>query len=166
MRKTIVLISFTLWVTISSAQTFKIGYIDIENIVNNSTHYQKESLKLAEEFQPKKEELLDLFNHINLLQNKLQQSRSSLSEVDLNKQIEKINKLKALFAKESELWQKKLNKQKLLSIDNIQTLINKVINQIASEDNYDLILYQEVAFVSDEIDISDRVIEKMEALLK
>ena len=107
-----------------------------------------------------------MFNHINLLQNKLQQNKTTLNEKDLTKQIEKIHKLEALFSKESDNWQKKLNEQKLLALDNIQTLIRNIINQIALEDNYDLILYREVAFASDEIDISATVIDKMEALLK
>ena len=166
MYKTVALLSLAFWVTVSYAQVLKIGYINVDKIINSSTHYQQESIKLAEEFEPKKQELLDLFNHINLLQNKLQQNKTTLNEKDLTKQIEKIHKLEALFSKESDNWQKKLNEQKLLALDNIQTLIRNIINQIALEDNYDLILYQEVAFASDEIDISATVIDKMEALLK
>ncbi len=166
MYKAVVLLSLAFWVTVSYAQVLKIGYINVDKIINSSTHYQQESTKLAEEFEPKKQELLDLFNHINLLQNKLQQNKTTLNEKDLTKQIEKIHKLEALFSKESDNWQKKLNEQKLLALDNIQTLIRNIINQIALEDNYDLILYQEVAFASDEIDISATVIDKMEALLK
>ena len=54
-----------------------------------------------------------------------------------------------------------INQKKLIALDRIQTLINRIIIKVAMDEKYDLILYQEVAFVSDEINISDMIIAKM-----
>ena len=161
MKKIIALLICTLLVATASAQTLKIGYINIEEIISNSSQYQQESAQLAKEFQPKKQELLDLLDHINLLQAYLQKTSSHLSTESLQNKVDNINKLKVYFKKETELWQQQLTKKKLIALDRIQTLINRIIIKVAMDEKYDLILYQEVAFVSDEINISDMIIAKM-----
>ena len=161
MKKIIALLICTLLVATASAQTLKIGYINIEEIISNSSQYQQESAQLAKEFQPKKQELLDLLDHINLLQSYLQKTSSHLPEESLQNKVDNINKLKVYFKKETELWQQQLTKKKLIALDRIQTLINRIIIKVAMDEKYDLILYQEVAFVSDEINISDMIIAKM-----
>ena len=161
MKKIIALLICTLLVATASAQTLKIGYINIEEIISNSSQYQQESAQLAKEFQPKKQELLDLLDHINLLQAYLQKTSSHLPKESLQNKVDNINKLKVYFKKETELWQQQLTKKKLIALDRIQTLINRIIIKVAMDEKYDLILYQEVAFVSDEINISDMIIAKM-----
>ena len=161
MKKIIALLICTLLVATASAQTLKIGYINIEEIISNSSQYQQESAQLAKEFQPKKQELLDLLDHINLLQSYLQKTSSQLPKESLQNKVDNINKLKVYFKKETELWQQQLTKKKLIALDRIQTLINRIIIKVAMDEKYDLILYQEVAFVSDEINISDMIIAKM-----
>tara|TARA_B110000914_G_scaffold213499_1_gene215459 strand:- start:248 stop:745 length:498 start_codon:yes stop_codon:yes gene_type:complete len=161
MKKTIALLICTLLVATASAQTLKIGYINIEKIIGNSTQYQQESAQLAKEFQPKKQELLDLLDHINLLLSNLQKAREHLSKENLQSKIENINKLELYFKKETELWQQQLTEKKLNALNRIQSLINRIIIKVAKDEKYDLILYQEVAFVSDEINISDMIIIKM-----
>ena len=53
------------------AETIKIGYIDTEQVVNNLPQYQQNVDRLSNEFEPKKQELLDLFKHIELLRVKI-----------------------------------------------------------------------------------------------
>ena len=40
-------------------------------------------------------------------------------------------------------------------------MVNKTINDFALEEGYDLILYKDVAFVSDEVDITQKIIEDL-----
>ena len=64
--------SFTLFlltflVSSVSAESIKIGYIDTEMVVNNLTQYKLGRATITKEFESKKQELLDLFNHIELI---------------------------------------------------------------------------------------------------
>mgnify|MGYP000645597055 CR=1 FL=1 len=51
----------------ANAQSLKIGFIDTEQVIVNLTQYKNSVDKLSREFEPKKQELLDLFKHIELL---------------------------------------------------------------------------------------------------
>ena len=164
MKKAAAFLIFTFFVTASGAQTLKLGYINLEQIIGNSSQYQQESTQLVKEFQPKKQELLDLFDHINLLQLNLQETRGGLSQKNLQNKVDKINKLERHFKKETDLWQQQLTEKKLIALDRIQTLVSHIIKEVAMDEQYDLILYQKVAFASDEINISDLIIAKMESL--
>ena len=43
-------------------------------------------------------------------------------------------------------------------------MINKAIEEFAISENYDLIIYQNAAFASDEVNISNSIISKIEGL--
>ena len=66
MRAT-VLFLLALLVTSINAQSIKIGYINVEEVINRLPQYQNDNDSLIQQFEPKKQELLDLFQHIELL---------------------------------------------------------------------------------------------------
>ena len=146
------------------AETIKIGYIDSEQVVNNLPQYQQNVDDLAKEFEPKKQELLDLFNHIELLRIKINTINNSENKKNLPMELSKLSSLEESFRKETEFWQEMMNNKKIELLQKIELLINTTINEIAISENYDLILYQNAAFVSDEVNITRKVIEKIQKL--
>ena len=75
---------------------------------------------------------------------------------------DKIKELEVSFQSETELWQYQLNQDKLLLLQKIETMINQSINEFAASENYDLILYENAAFVSDEMNITNEVIQRIQ----
>ena len=43
-------------------------------------------------------------------------------------------------------------------------MINQAINEFAASENYDLILYENAAFVSDDINITNQIIYKIKSV--
>ena len=155
---------FAILVTPINAHSAKIGYIDIEKVINNLSQYQQENNALIQQFEPKKQQLLDLFKHIELLKKNLNNVDRSINNEAYQKELDNIRKLEVGFQKETELWQQQLNQRKLESLQKIEAIINKAIEEFAVTENYDLILYQNAAFVSDEVNISNNIISKIEGL--
>jgi len=153
------LMSFDIW-----AETFKIGYIDTEKVVNNLPQYQKSVDELSKEFEPKKQELLDLFKHIELLRVKITTISNSKNKENLQLELSQLSLLEENFSQETEFWQRMMNNKKIELLGKIELLINTAINNYAISENYDLILYENAAFVSDEINITDKVIENIQKL--
>jgi outer membrane protein len=160
----IALFFFTLLVTSINAHSVKIGYINVEEVINNLSQYQQENDSLIQQFEPKKQQLLDLFKHIELLKKNLNNVDRSINNETYQKELDNIRKLEVGFQKETELWQQQLNQRKLESLQKIEAIINKAIEEFAVTENYDLILYQNAAFVSDEVNISNSIISKIEGL--
>ena len=147
---------------IANAQSLKIGFIDTEQVIVNLTQYKNSVDKLSREFEPKKQELLDLFKHIELLRANIESNKKT-NTLDSNEmELAKLKDLEESFEKETEFWQKSMNSNKINLLNKIENLINISINEYAIEEGYDLILYKDVAFVSDKVNITQQIIEKIE----
>ena len=146
---------------IANAQSLKIGFIDTEQVIVNLTQYKNSVDKLSREFEPKKQELLDLFKHIELLRANIEfNKKTSTLDSDVM-ELAKLKDLEESFEKETEFWQKSMNSKKINLLNKIESLVNNSINEFALEENYDLILYKDVAFVSDKVNITQQIIEKI-----
>ena len=157
-----IVLSFLALLSISVfADTLKIGYIDTDQVVNNLPQYQQNVDRLSNEFEPKKQELLDLFNHIELLRAKIIIINDSENKENLQRELSKLTSLEESFEQETEFWQVTMNNRKIELLQKIELLINSTINEIAISENYDLILYENAAFVSDKVNITDKVIERI-----
>ena len=139
--------------TACGAESIKIGYIDIDRVIENLTIYDQANNLLIKEFEPKKNQLVDLYDYINLLK------ENSTSDED---EIKNIQKLEYDFQNETELWQRKLNESQLSLLQEIQIKINIAVKDFAISNNYDLILYQNGAYVGEKVDISNEIIFEIE----
>ena len=148
----------------SYATNIKIGFIDTNHVITNLTKYKSSIDLISTDFEPKKQELLDLYNHIELLRSKINLSKESNSNELIEAELSKLLKLEQSFKKETEFWQTSMNKRKIELLKEIELIVNQTINEYASRENYDLILYDNVAFVSDKVDISKEIIAEIEKL--
>jgi len=148
---------------LASAESIKIGYLDIEEVVNNLTLYRQGNERIAEKFDSRKKELLNLFEHIELLKEDLSTKSNQVTTESYENDIKHINKLEINFQKDTELWQYQINQEKQLLLHQIELLINQAVERFAKDGLYDLILYDKVAFTSDKIvDISNNIINMIE----
>jgi outer membrane protein len=146
----------------ANAQSLKIGFIDTEQVITNLTQYKSSVKKLSLEFEPKKQELLDLFQYIELLRTNIESNKKTSTLNSDEVELAKLKELEESFEKETEFWQQSINSKKIDLLTKIENLINSSINDYAIEEGYDLILYKDVAFVSDKVNITQKIIEKIE----
>ena len=147
-----------------TAEPIKIGYIDTEKVVNSLTQYQQENADIIQEFESKKQELLDLFNHIELVRDNLNKIDKTLNENDFQIELNKVLELESSFQQETEYWQEKINQKKIDLLQKIEIVINKAIKEFAINEGYDLILYENAAFVSKNINITNKIISIIEGI--
>tara|TARA_B100000795_G_scaffold130078_1_gene97040 strand:+ start:1095 stop:1631 length:537 start_codon:yes stop_codon:yes gene_type:complete len=150
--------------TSTLAHSVKIGFIDVEQVIINLPQYQISIDEISNEFEPKKLELLALFNRIELLRKNIENINTFENEETLKLKASKILELEDTFRQESNFWQDAMNNKKIELLQNIQLLINSTINEFAISENYDLILYENAAFVSEQINITDMMIKKIQKL--
>ena len=147
-----------------TAESIKIGYIDTEKVVNSLTQYQQENADIIQEFESKKQELLDLFNHIELVRANLSKIDKSLNESNFQIELNKVLELESSFQQETEYWQEKINQKKIDLLQKIEIIVNAAIKEFAITEGYDLILYENAAFVSKNVNISNKIISIIEEM--
>ena len=154
--------ALALLVTNAFAHDFKIGYIDIEEIISNTPQYQQDIGVINEQFQQTKGELLALFDHVKLLKDSLTLIDKDTQTEEYNKKLNNLSKLELYFQQETIAWNERLNTEKIAVIKRIEIFINKIIKKYGIDEEFDIIFYQNVAFVSGEIDITRLIINKMQ----
>ena len=147
-----------------TAESIKIGYIDTEKVVNSLTQYQQKNADIIQEFESKKQELLDLFNHIELVRANLSKIDKSLNENNFQIELNKVLDLELSFQQETEYWQEKINQKKIDLLQKIEIVVNEAIKEFAITEGYDLILYENAAFVSKNVNISNKIISIIEEM--
>ncbi|HIF36088.1 MAG TPA: OmpH family outer membrane protein [Candidatus Thioglobus sp.] len=147
-----------------TAESIKIGYIDTEKVVNSLTQYQQKNADIIQEFESKKQELLDLFNHIELVRANLNKIDKSLNESNFQIELNKVLALESSFQQETEYWQEKINQKKIDLLQKIEIVVNEAIKEFAITEGYDLILYENAAFVSKNVNISNKIISIIEEM--
>ena len=148
----------------TNAENIKIGFIDTNQVVTSLSQYKASIDEISSEFEPKKQELLDLYNHIELVRIKINEILKSDSNKSIEDELAKLSNLEQSFRKETEFWQNTMNNKKINLLKEIEILVNQTINEYAKRENYDLILYENIAFVSDKVDISEEIIAEIEKL--
>jgi len=146
----------------SYSSTIKIGFIDTNQVVTSLTLYKQSIDLISREFEPKKQELLDLFNHIELLRSKIDIINKNSNNESIEAELLKLSNLENSFKQETEFWQKTMDNKKIKLLNKIEMIINQAIKEYATQEQFDLILYENVAFSSDKVNITDNIIELIE----
>ena len=55
-----------------------------------------------------------------------------------------------------------MDNKKIKLLNEIEMIINQAINEYATQEQFDLILYENVAFSSDKVNITDKIIALIE----
>ena len=162
--KVLAILFFCLLSFSTSAENIKIGFIDTNQVVTSLSQYKASIDEISSEFEPKKQELLDLYNHIELVRTKIDEILKSDSNKSIEVELAKLSNLEQSFRQETEFWQNTMNSKKIDLLKEIEILVNQTISDYAKRENFDLILYENIAFASDKVDISEEIIAEIEKL--
>jgi outer membrane protein len=148
------------------AQPLKIGYINIDHLVSSSPQFIQANQVVIKAFQPQEKQLLALSKRIQLSADTFKKNSKTLTQSERKTEIKKIANLERQLKQQARALKKQLNLKNEQELSKIQDLINRVIKQVAEDQNFDLILYQEVAYVSKKINITPIISQKLRLLFE
>jgi len=161
-------IAFTLLMfsAVLQAESLKIGYINIDHVVSSSPQFIQANQAVIREFQPQEKQLLTLSKQIQSLADAFNKNSKTLTQSERKAGIQKIANLERQLKQQARTLKKQLKLKNKLELGKIQDLINKVIKEVADEEKFDLILYQEVAFASKRVNITPVISQKIRQRFK
>ena len=148
------------------AQSLKIGYINIDHLVSSSPQFIQANQVVIKAFQPQERQLLALSKQIQSSADTFNKNSKTLTQSERKTEIKKIANLERQLKQQVRALKKQLNLKNEQELSKIQDLINRVIKQVAEDQNFDLILYQEVAYVSKKINITPIISQKLRLLFE
>jgi outer membrane protein len=138
----------------------KLGFVSIERILREAGPAKKALQKLEKEFQARDAEVQRLAKQAKDLQSVLEKEAVTMSESDRRNKEAELGRLNRDLQRLQREFREDLNTRKNEELSQVIERANKVVQQIAEAEKYDLIL-QEAVYRSPRIDITDKVLKAL-----
>jgi outer membrane protein len=145
----------------ATAADYKIGFVNTERLFREATPAKRAQAKIEKEFATRDAEIQKLAKQVRDLQASLDKDGPTMAEGERrNKERDLANQSRDLQRMQRE-FREDLNLRRNEELAGIQERANKVIQQIAADEKFDLILQDPVVYASQRIDITDKVIKAL-----
>lgn len=142
-----------------SAAELKIGYVQVDKILQEAPQTAESGKKLEREFGPRSQDLDKMQKQIRDIEASLDKEGVTLSETDRRNKERDASNLKIEFQRKQRELREDINLRKNEELASLQDRINKAVQTVSETDGYDLVVYGGVAYASKKIDITDKVLK-------
>jgi outer membrane protein len=161
LARSVVALALVACATSAAAVEYKLGFVNTERLFREATPAKRAQAKIEKEFATRDGEIQKLAKQVRDLQALLDKDGATMAESDRrNKERDLANQSRDLQRMQRE-FREDLNLRRNEELAGIQERANKVIQQIAADEKFDLILQDPVVYASQRIDITDKVIKAL-----
>ena len=156
------LLTATTTAALAESHSYKIGFVNTSRVLKQAPQARKVEERLKAEFGPRETQLKSKRSEILELEDQIKTDQiSSTTRRKLEREIRlKVSQLKFL----EQEFREDQNLRRNEGIRELQQVIAGVLEQLGDAGEYDLILTEGVSFVSDQIDITEQIIEMLKKL--
>lgn len=143
------------------AAELKVGYVQVDKILQEAPQTAESGKKLEKEFSPRSQELDRMAKQIKDLESVLDKEGLTLSESERRNKERDAQNIKIEFQRKQRELREDINLRKNEELGALQDRINKAVQSVSEAEGYDLVVYSGVAYASKKIDITDKVLKML-----
>jgi outer membrane protein len=155
----VVWLGLMLWCGQAWSADFKVGYVQVDKLLQEAPQTVETGKKLEREFSPRSLDLEKLQKQIRDLEAQLDHDRTSINESDRRVKERQLNNMRLEFQSKQRELREDINLRKNEELAVLQERINKAVQTVAENEGYDLVAYSGIAYASKRIDITDKVLK-------
>ena len=144
------------------AQAQKIAYVNTEKVVKNSPQSASILKSLEAEFKKRSGTLLSKRKQLKKLEDKLSKDRAIMSSSEVKNIDQDIRRRRRELNNSNAEFREDLNLRRSEEINRLLRKISEVVIDIGKREKIDMVMSAGVAYASDSIDISDKVLKQLE----
>ena len=158
--KTLVAILLALASLAAQAAELKVGFVNTERVFREAAPARRAQQKLEREFAARNSELAKVEKQGRDLQAELERENVTMPEATRREKERQLADISRNFQRIQREIREDLNLRRNEELASVQERATRVINQIAEQEKFDLIV-QEAVFASSRIDITEKVIKAL-----
>lgn len=139
----------------------KIGFVSIDRILREAGPARKAQQKLEKEFAPRDAEIQKLAKQGKEIQSSLEKDGVTMSESDRRNRENDLARINRDLQRLQREMREDLTQRQNEEFRQVIDRANKVVQQIAESEKYDLILQEPLVYRSPRIDITDKVLKAL-----
>ena len=153
--------AFLLPANVVSAQNIKIGYVNAVKVIEKAPQGEAALKKLESEFAPRDKRLVSMQKEIKQLEDDLEKNALIMTDTDRREKERGILIMKRNLRRATQEFREDYNLRRNEELAVLQKIVKKAIVEIAKQEKYDLIVHEGTIYASSTIDITDKVLEKL-----
>ena len=145
----------------AQAADYKIGFVNTERLFRDAAPAKRAQQKLEKEFAARDAEIQKLAKQVRDLQALLEKDGVTMADAERRNRERDLANLSRDLTRSQREFREDLNLRRNEEFASVQDRANKVIQQIAEAEKFDLIIQDPVVYASQKIDITEKVIKAL-----
>jgi outer membrane protein len=139
----------------------RVGFVNTERLFREAAPAKRAQQKLEREFANRDGEIQKLSKQVQSLQSTLERDGATMADAERRNRERDLANLTRDLQRSQREFREDLNLRRNEELASVQERANKVIQQIAEAEKYDLIVQDPVVYASQRIDITEKVIKAL-----
>ena len=139
----------------------RVGFVNTERLFREAAPAKRAQQKLEREFAARDGEIQKLSRQVQALQATLEKDGATMADAERRNRERDLANLTRDLQRAQREFREDLNLRRNEELASVQERANKVIQQIAEAEKYDLIVQDPVVYASQRIDITEKVIKAL-----
>ena len=140
---------------------YKMGFVNGERLFREAAPAKRAQQKIEKEFATRDAEIQKLSKQVRDMQTLLEKDGVTMAEPDRRGKERDLANMSRDLQRMQREFREDLNLRKNEELTAVQERANKIIQQIAIDEKFDLIIQEPVIYASPRIDITDRVVKAL-----
>lgn len=149
-----------------AASPIKLGFVNVAKVLKEAPQAQEARSKIEQEFTPRDQKLLGQQKDIRSLEDKLVRDGDVMNQSQRDKLEQEIRMKKRDLRRAQDEFRDDLNLRRSQVLSKLQQEVIQVIQEVAQQEKYDLIVSDGVIFAAPRVDITDDVIARLKTKFK
>lgn len=168
MKKTLVTL-FAAGLLLSTAVTaaeIKIAVVNPNALVEKSPQYEAVRKDLESEFNRRNQDLIAKQKQLKKLEDKLSRDSAVMSAAEVTRLEQDIRSRRRQLTRVRDEYREDLNLRRTEEFNRLLKQVSEVVHQVAKDEQYDLVLSQGIVYASEKVDLTDKVLSRLQTQFK
>jgi outer membrane protein len=139
----------------------KVGFVQVDKILQEAPQTIESNKKLEKEFSSRTEKLKADVKSLKERESSFSKDALTMKESERDNKEKSLSQLRVDVQRKERELREDINIRRNEELGGLQEQINKAVTSVSKAEGFDLVLYNGVAYASEKIDITDKILKSL-----
>ncbi len=139
----------------------KVGYVQVDKILQEAPQTFESNKKLEKEFSSRTDKLKADVKALKERESSFSKDALTMKESERDNKEKSLSQLRVDVQRKERELREDINIRRNEELGGLQEQINKAVTSVSKAEGFDLVLYNGVAYASEKIDITDKILKSL-----
>ena len=148
-------------ISLSVYADLKVGFVQVDKILQEAPQTIESNKKLEKEFSSRTDKLKADVKVLKERESSFSKDALTMKESERDTKEKSLSQLRVDVQRKERELREDINIRRNEELGGLQEQINKAVTSVAKAEGFDLVLYNGVAYASEKIDITDKILKSL-----